>query len=186
MHVAAGFSLRRGGLMSVAPTRRLKPAATLLSVLALLVATFAVRKVLVDINRIPSASMCPTLLPGDFILVNRLAFGLHIPFIHWHTTWSAPARGELVVFIAPGMEKCCVKRVVGLPGEQITVEGRQFFVPRGQYFVMGDNRDQSVDSRCFGCVEETRIMGRATTLLISFDPANHCWPRWSRFGRQLN
>jgi signal peptidase I len=58
-------------------------------------------------------------------------------------------------------------------------------VPTGQYFVMGDNRDNSLDSRWFGFVDRVRILGRATAVAISVDPENYYMPRWHRFFRSL-
>src|SRR5262245_17783239 len=159
----------------------------IISLVALLAVMVVVRATLVDCYRIPSVSMSPALLPGDRILVNRLAYRLRIPDMPWPMlSWSTPAHGDIVVFTAPRLEKVCVKRVIGLPGDQIDIDGRSILVPQGQYFVTGDNRAQSIDSRCFGCVDETRIIGRATHVLASVDPTNHFLPRWSRFCQRLN
>jgi signal peptidase I len=193
------------------------------------------RTTVVDMNRVPSASMNPTLLEGDRIVVNRLAYGLKVPFTErWLVDWAQPQRGDVIVFDSPTGGGLFVKRVVGLPGDQIEVTGGRLFingnqasyepaepetvseslqryqlaweslggqehsimtvpgssspssfgpvhVPEGCYFLMGDNRDNSKDSRCFGCVERRAIFGRVTAVAISLDPA-HCFlPRWRRF-----
>jgi signal peptidase I len=152
----------------------------ILAALALLVGSVA------EVNRVPSASMRPTLLEGDRIWVNKLAYALHIPF----TTialleWAAPERGDVVVFFAPGDSKRCVKRVIGAPGDRVDIGGQSVLVPQRHYFVLGDNRNQSVDSRCFGCVQQEQIVGKVTGMVISFDRANCYWPRWPRFLRSI-
>lgn len=135
---------------------------------------------------IPSESMEATLLKQDRVLVNKLSYELHD--VH---------RGDVVVFRRPDEDQSeirdLIKRVIGLPGE--TVEGREgsiyingarliepyldpadeirdfgpVEVPDGEYFMMGDNRDESYDSRFFGTVAEDRIVGRAFVLFWPFD-----------------
>jgi signal peptidase I len=154
--------------------------------------------------RIPSSAMEPTLhcprpAPGceadraDRILVSRL-----VPF------WS-PSRGDIVAFQTPPLaqEKCgaggtFVKRIIGLPGEQVSIRRRRgaafvyidgrrldepyiendrrdigpkmtFRVPEGQYFVMGDNRNQSCDSRVFGSVPRDNLVGPVAALYWPLD-----------------
>lgn len=146
-----------------------------------------VQAYLVKPYRIPSESMLDTLHPGDRVFVNR--------FIHH---FRDVRRGEIVVFKAPGSGLVLIKRVVGLPGETITlrdghvfVDGRQlqepyvrrvageaeptepfptgmawalaapYKVPQGSYFMMGDNRTDSGDSREFGPVSRDRVIGSA-------------------------
>jgi signal peptidase I len=137
----------------------------------------AVRTYVVQSFYIPSASMEPTLMIGDRILVNKLSYHLHS--VH---------RGDIVVFrkppdeIDPGV-KDLVKRVIGLPGERISSSGGRVYingkplsepylppgtvttgirtqvVPKGYYFVMGDNRSDSEDSRSFGPIPGSLIVG---------------------------
>lgn len=125
---------------------------------------------------IPSASMAPTLAVGDRIVVTRY-FG------------SAPERGHVIVFEAADGRELLVKRVVGVPGDRVDsrlgrvrVDGHTLpepyvlreaatgaiesqIVPRECYFVLGDNRDESVDSRSWGVVPHERVVGRARLVL---------------------
>jgi signal peptidase I len=146
---------------------------------ALLVAVL-IKTFLFQAFYIPSGSMEPTLRPGDRVLVNKLSYDLHA--IH---------RGDIVVFKRPPSEandptiKDLIKRVIGLPGETISGSGGQVsingkvlkesYLPRGtstadfpptpvpkdQYFVMGDNRGNSKDSRYIGSIPGNLIVGRA-------------------------
>jgi signal peptidase I len=205
---------------------------------------FAVRSSLADWNDVPSGSMKPTILEGDRIFVNKLAYDLKVPFTTRHLAeWSNPQRGEIVVFYSPHDGARLVKRVVGLPGdtvelrnEQLVINGspvdytplgaeisgqlpaaerqgrcfateglaahphavmaipnlpaRRTFgpiqVPEGHYFMMGDNRDNSFDSRYFGVVDRKQIVGKATAVVLSLD-RDHCWlPRGQRFFSPLD
>jgi len=206
--------------------------------LILAVVLFAIRSSLADWNDVPSGSMKPTILEGDRVYVNKLAYDLKIPFTTWHIAqWSNPQRGDIVVFYSPHDGKRLVKRVVGLPGDTLELRndalilngqpveyrpvagellrdvtpaerashvfaaeqlpGRTHVVaawpavramrdfgprrvPEGHYFMMGDNRDNSFDSRYYGAVERKRIVGRATAVVLSFDHKNYWLPRWHR------
>ncbi|MCU0785087.1 MAG: signal peptidase I [Verrucomicrobia bacterium] len=204
---------------------------------------FSLRSSLADWNVVPSGSMRPTILEGDRVLVNKLAYDLKVPFTTWHIAeWSNPPRGDIVVFYSPHDGKRLVKRVVGLPGDTIELRNnalvlngqpveyqpiaeellrdipaaervghvfaaeqlpgqthavagnpaapalRNFAplcVPDGQYFMMGDNRDDSFDSRYWGPVERKRIVGRATSVVVSLDRNNYWFPRAHRFFTSL-
>lgn len=208
-----------------------------------MIVVFTLRSAVADWNDVPSQSMEPTILIGDRIFVNKLAYDLKVPFTTWHlATWGGPARGDVVVFYAPPPDgKRMVKRVVGLPGDTIEMQRNRLFingqpvsyqplstsidetqladpmprvieneqlgkslhpvmrqpqrsarrdygplaVPAGQYFVMGDNRDNSGDSRYFGFVNRDAIVGKAVGLAFSLDHSNGYMPRWSRFFRGL-
>jgi signal peptidase I len=199
----------------------------------------SVRMLLADLGDIQSASMEPNLIPGDRVMVNRLAYGARLPFSErpfWE--WSQPERGDIVVFRAPDSGRPMIKRVVGMPGDRIRMyrnklyvndrparygEGRKIrrpmfefanagpphieneivegtmyrvvltpgvrspnsfptqIVPADTYFVMGDNRDLSVDSRVFGFVAKDAIIGRVDHIVLSLDPAERFAPRWERF-----
>lgn len=206
--------------------------------LILALVMFSIRSSLADWNVVPTGSMKPTILEGDRVLVNKLAYDLKVPFTTWHIAeWSNPRRGDIVVFFSPKDGTRLVKRVIGLPGdtvelrnEQLVINGhpvdygtlepkipgqlsgterdqgifateklpahphavmaingiaaRRTFGPvqvaDGHYFMMGDNRDNSFDSRYFGTVERGQIVGRATAVVLSLDKENHWLPRWSR------
>lgn len=197
------------------------------------------RSAVADWNHVPTGSMKPTILVGDRIFVNKLAYDLKIPFTKIRLAeWGLPQRGDLVVFFSPADGKRLVKRVVALPGERVSMsdnrlmvngkpiayepldpsiiqelgdkdrQGRTFsqerlgtrvhpvmmvpsrpsrhsfeeiVVPEGHYYVMGDNRDESFDSRWFGVVPEHLIVGRAIAIAISVDPDHFYLPRWHRF-----
>ncbi len=211
--------------------------------LILLLIGFSIRSSLADWNDVPSGSMRPTILEGDRIFVNKLAYDLKVPFTTCHLAeWSNPQRGDIVVFFSPHDGKRLVKRIVGLPGDTIELRnnalvlngqpveyqpiaeellrdiptadrtGRVFAseklpgqshavtgnpaapamrsflpqrVPEGQYFMMGDNRDDSFDSRYWGTVDRKQIVGRASTVVISLDRNNYWLPRWQRFFTSL-
>jgi len=178
--------------------------------------------------RIPSNSMMPTLLTGDFILVNKFTYGLRLPINnHKVVAIGEPQRGDVVVFRPPHHpDQDWIKRVVGLPGDrvgyhdnQVTVNGKvlayapigvyqgkgngtemtgaeelqedllgrqhhvlertnlpfidqgegDWIVPAGHYFVMGDNRDNSEDSRYWGFLPEQNLRGKAFLIWMNFD-----------------
>lgn len=171
------------------------------------------RSAVADWNVVPSGSMNPSIVEGDRIFVNKLAYGLRVPFTRWYVAhWSAPRRGEVIVFASPVDGSRLVKRVVGLPGETIELIDNQLYidgapvawphpvlitrgvrarrnfgpvtVPDGHYFVLGDNRENSADSRYFGFVPIDSITGRSSSVVLSFDPATHL-PRWDRTMKAL-
>jgi len=211
--------------------------------LVVLLVLGSVRSALADWYVVPSGSMKPTILEGDRILVDKLAYDLKVPFAGWRVAdWAEPRRGDVVVFSSPADGKRMVKRIVGLPGDRLEMrenrlrvngeavvygpidedfirqieEGdrprhrfaaeklghrvhpvmstpqrpaRRSFgplvVPLGQYFVLGDNRDDSFDSRWFGFVPRGSIVGRACGIVLSLDRQRWYWPRWHRFLRGL-
>ncbi len=178
--------------------------------------------------RIPSGSMIPTLLIGDFILVEKFSYGFKLPFTNiLLSNWKAPMRGDVVVFKYPKDESVnYIKRIIGIPGDSVEIinknvyingkvlknielDSRDFMidmdskfkgynfkflkvennkkdyfiqidndnhykvntpkiiVPKGRYFMMGDNRDYSYDSRSWGFVNEEAIKGRAVYIWFS-------------------
>lgn len=211
--------------------------------LIMLVVMFAIRSAIADWNDVPTGSMKPTIMEGDRVFVNKLAYDLKVPFTTWHLAqWDNPKRGEIVVFFSPADEVRLVKRVVGVPGDRVELVSNELFVngepakygplpqktvneipvaeqsshrfatetvadrshpvmatpalnsprsfgplvvPAGCYFMMGDNRDNSFDSRFYGCVERKRIVGRASAVVISLDRGDHYLPRWHRFFTSL-
>lgn len=175
---------------------------------AALALAVAVRAVVVSPCRIMSGSMEPTLLTGDWVLVNELAYGLRLPFMDGPVLdWAEPKRGDIIVFRAAS-GGTFVKRVVGLPGELVEIRDKRVLVggkaldepyatfrdprtmpvrdslhpvlvPGRQVFVLGDNRDRSTDSRFRGFVHEDKILGRATVVYWS---ASGDSVRWKRMG----
>ncbi|HSU53694.1 MAG TPA: signal peptidase I [Candidatus Dormibacteraeota bacterium] len=213
-------------------------------VLVLALIVFSIRSSLADWNDVPTGSMKPTIVEGDRIFVNKLAYDLKVPFTTRHLAeWSNPHRGDIVVFYSPHDGKRLVKRVIGLPGDTLElrndvlvlngapldygaldakrvqdvepndklthtfaqemlpgrthavasypgVPARRDFgpvvVPEGEYFMMGDNRDDSFDSRYYGAVERKRILGRATFIAMSLDRKDYYYPRWDRWFTALD
>ncbi|GBD04012.1 Signal peptidase I T [bacterium HR19] len=166
--------------------------------IALLIALF-VRTFAVQAYKIPSGSMIPTLLVGDYILVNRLEYGIRIPYKGYIVRWGEIKRGDIVVFVYPeDPSKDFIKRVIALPGEEIEIRKKKIYingkeiedpwgffsdnyfgpprddfgpfkVPEGHVFVMGDNRDESNDSRFWGPVPIENIKGKAFLIYFSWD-----------------
>ena len=190
--------------------------------------------------RIPSGSMIPTLVQGDFIFVKKYSYGLRWPVIEkkFYET-GMPERGDVVVFRLPSNPKInYIKRVVGLPGDIISYDGarltingqlmhvtddaeatatdsgyiysellgerlhsirhkvsvtenvqprvRAYEVPLGHYFMMGDNRDNSQDSRYIGPVPETHLVGEAVRIWMNLDLSEGAnWPDWGRIGTKI-
>jgi len=225
---------------------QIRPLAVMLLVL------FSVRSSIADWNVVPTGSMKPSIIEGDRILVNKLAYDLKFPFTTWHLAqWSDPKRGEVVVFDSPEDGTRLVKRVIGMPGDTIQLiknnlyvngqpavytpldfntqsqitpnEQRQYLfqyskesvagfshpiilippyrynpgaendkrtwgpvtVPPGNYFMMGDNRDMSKDSRFIGFVPRGNIIGRSSAVLLSLNYDNYYMPRSQRWFRGL-
>ena len=205
------------------------------------------RSFLVEPFRIPSGSMMPTLLVGDFILVNKFAYGLRWPVLNTKfLELGEPQRGDVAVFrfpLEPGTDY--IKRIVGVPGDEIFYRNKTLYVngkpmsqtpdgsytgvgaganmtgariadeqlgdvehrilthprapdlapgcyellkgpikvPAGHYFAMGDNRDNSNDSRCWGLVPEGNLVGKAFAIWMNWDGQRAGFPiDWSRLG----
>ncbi len=207
---------------------------------------FFLRSFLVEPFRIPSGSMLPSLLIGDFILVNKFSYGIRLPVINLKIVdTGAPRRGDVIVFRFPEDPSInYIKRVVGLPGDRIVYRDKKlyvndqamnqqdvrlyrgtrdgdcafmaerfseqldgvrhdilltprpdprtqtFVVPDNHYFVMGDNRDCSNDSRFWGYVPDANLVGRAFLVWFSLDTASDhkwLWNRivWQRIGDSI-
>jgi signal peptidase I len=215
-------------------------------IIAVLVFYF-VRAFFVEAFKIPSGSMERTLLPGDFLLVDKLAYGAEVPFTSLRVPgYRTPQRGDIIVFQYPLDEtKTYVKRLVGLPGDTLsmregtlvrngvvlrepyvvhsdpdldpgndqfgwqrhylvrTAEAAGFgdhptrnnwgplIVPAGKYFALGDNRDNSEDSRYWGFVPAENVRGRPLVVYYSYAPDSAepaPWlssVRWGRFGERV-
>ena len=93
------------------------------SLVLIVVILTAVRSAIADWNDVPSGSMNPTIVEGDRVFVNKVAYDLKIPFTTWHLAeWSNPKRGDIVVFFSPVDGTRLVKRVIGLPGRPLRVD----------------------------------------------------------------
>ena len=187
-----------------------------------LLIVLVLRSFLYEPFQIPSSSMVPTLRVGDFILVNKYAYGLRLPVSgNKVVSVGEPQRGDVMVFFPPNDERYFIKRVIGLPGDEVRVLNNQVYlnghalpqtqvavygedpryivtretieerdhlvrrqriagpygrdytivVPEGHYFMMGDNRDNSSDSRRWGPVPEANIVGKAVVT----------WMHWDKF-----
>jgi len=179
-------------------------------VLAVVLALF-VRSFVLQAFQIPSGSMIPTFLEGDRVLVTKYSYGIRNPFNNnvWIET-GQPERWDVVIFIYPqDTTKDFVKRVVGLPGDTVAMVGGELFIngvrtedphannderfdPRGrtfpmvtvgpgQYFVMGDNRDHSSDSRSWGLVDFSHLRGKAWRLYWSWNSSDEDLSLGQRF-----
>ena len=224
--------------------RLLALGAWLLPALLSVAVILPLRSAIADWNDVPSASMWPTILEGDRIFVDKLAYGLRLPFTtRWIRHGDAPKRGDIITFASPQDGSRLVKRIVGIPGDRIAmvdnrlrvngepvayeqideiefhanafgrdlrvvvatealpgrehdvaftpgVMGRSSFdeivVPDGEYYFLGDNRDQSLDSRFMGFVGRDQIYGRVTHVALSVDPDHAYLPRFERWFTPLH
>lgn len=196
------------------------------SLFPVLLIVLVLRSFVAEPFRIPSGSMYPTLHIGDFILVNKMSYGIRLPVFYTKVVSTGePARGDVAVFRYPvEPDKDYIKRVIGLPGDKISYIERKLYVngqlvaqepvgryetngegavmngatltnedllgikhqilidpdrvsgdlldvevPEGYYFMMGDNRDHSYDSRFWGFVPEENLKGRAFFIWMHFD-----------------
>ena len=181
-----------GGLAQAAAAgRRLNPLFEYArSLFPLVLVVLLIRSFVFEPFRIPSASMMPGLVDGDFIIVTKYAYGLRLPLLHTRLLpIGEPRRGDVVVFRLPADPSVhLIKRLVGLPGDQISIQSGHVIrdgvrekdsyiapcngsgscdfpntvtVPKGDYFMMGDNRGESDDSRFWGPVPKSWIIGQA-------------------------
>lgn len=200
------------------------------------------RTAIADWNPVPSGSMRPTILEGDVVLVNRLAYDLKVPLTGVAVVrLGEPRRGDIVTFDSPQDGTRLIKRLVALPGDEVAlrdgvlsingseaayadvrevldflgpglnvpatrasertvdsertvqylndIANRRSFdtltVPQDHYFMLGDNRDNSGDSRYFGPVPRALLVARAEGILVSADITSNWLPRWDRFAARL-
>ncbi|HEC04709.1 MAG TPA: signal peptidase I [Thiothrix sp.] len=200
----------------------------------LLCLMFIFRSSIADWNSVPTGSMKPTIIEGDRILVNKMAYDVHLPFTHISVLKLAdPKRGDIVIFDSKQSNIRLVKRVIGLPGDTIELNDNRLSIngvhlnyqddekniaywdkvedlfgvehhirvrkPHGSYFssfkpvvvpedhylVLGDNRDNSADSRVIGFVPRGEIIGRSRHVVMSLNYDNFYLPRKSRFFHRL-
>lgn len=207
----------------------------------ILLIVFILRAFLVEPFRIPSGSMKPSLLEGDFILVNKFSYGFRLPLLGTKLfEMDEPKRGDIVIFRNPQNTSIdYIKRVIGVPGDKIRYQDKTLYVngkpleqtylgkqvdtdqygnmikvnwykeasekfshsiftypipgkdmdeitvPEGEFFMMGDNRDNSGDSREWGFVPENLILGKAFLIWMSWD-ADSKDVRWKRLGKSID
>lgn len=203
------------------------------SLIIFLALMFIFRSAVADWNEVPTGSMKPTIIEGDRILVNKMAYDIRVPFTHISLLKLAdPERGDIVVFDSAVSDKRLVKRVIGLPGDVVAmrnntlsingqilgyeylshsagaayktehlpdmkhvvrlVDGGSLLsnfppikVPDGHYLALGDNRDESADSRVIGFVPRDEIVGRSKSVVLSLNYDNYYIPRAGRFFHDL-
>lgn len=216
------------------------------SFFGVLLLVWVIRSFIIQPYRVPTGSLEPTVMPGDFLAVNQFAFGFRFPV--WNKTLipvGQPKRGQIVCFyFPPNPSTILVKRVIGLPGDHVVYKNKVLYingvemkqedagnaldqepaygntpqqefpverkienldgvkhqiyvvkeggltqdyditVPPHMYFMMGDNRDYSDDSRSWGFAPERNLIGRAFVIWLSWDPLHHKI-RWNRMGTLL-
>lgn len=191
------------------------------------------RSVVADWNTVPTGSMKPSIIEGDRILVNKMAYDLRVPFSHISLFETGePQRGDIIIFDSEKAGLRLVKRVIGLPGDRVGMHDNRLYlngswlayqsrqqgllgsvvqeelrehphpiqlqwnaseladfgpvtVPEGHYLVLGDNRDNSADSRVYGFVPREEIVGRSEKVVISLNYDNYYLPRGDRVWEAL-
>lgn len=211
------------------------------SLFPVILIVLVLRSFLVEPFRIPSGSMMPTLLIGDFILVNKYAYGVRLPVLNTKIIdVGSPQRGDVAVFRYPEDPSIdYIKRIIGLPGDSVEYKNKvvyingkemkqddhtvylgigqgvvmsgakektellgdinhhilinhhrvsddmKFVVPDNEYFVLGDNRDNSKDSRYWGTVPEGNLVGRAFMVWLNWDNTIDGYISWDRIGNSI-
>lgn len=195
------------------------------------------RSAVADWSDVPTGSMKPTIVEGDRIFINKMAYDIRLPFTHISlVTLAEPQTNDIIIFDSVVSDKRLVKRVIGVPGDTVTMKNNrliinnqvisykkdsaanlpsnnyhdktetingqphfirtsklasqlanfnQVIVPTGQYLVLGDNRDNSADSRVIGLVPRKEIVGRSSQVAFSLDYNNNFLPRTNRFFHSL-
>lgn len=196
------------------------------------------RSAVADWNDVPTGSMKPTIVEGDRILINKMAYDLKLPFSQYSLIkFADPLRNDIVIFESKAADKRLVKRVIGIPGDTVSLHKNQLMInqdsanykliaqqsnftlseehiagnshlirtqvkpghaksyqlasfhpltiPKGFYLVMGDNRDNSADSRVIGLVPRNEIIGRSTMVAFSLNYDNYLIPRSERFLKSI-
>jgi signal peptidase I len=214
------------------------------SFFGVLLLVWVIRSFLIQPYRVPTGSLLPTVVPGDFLVVNQFSYGLHFPIGNKKIVdIGKPKRGDIALFyFPPNPNMVFVKRVIGLPGDYIESKNQVLYingkkmtqttlenavdhepasatnfeehipvtikeedlagvkhhiylshlntplaadfsvhVPEKSYFMMGDNRDNSDDSRVWGFVPEENLIGKAFRIWMNWDPIAHR-PQWHRIG----
>ncbi|MFT5634829.1 MAG: signal peptidase I [Cognaticolwellia sp.] len=196
------------------------------------------RSAVADWNDVPTGSMKPTIVEGDRILINKMAYDLRLPFSQYSLVKLAdPLPNDIVIFESAAADKRLVKRVIGVPGDTVSLHKNKLHInqdsadykviaehdgftlseekiagdshlirtkikpghsknyqlesfqavtiPKGYYLVMGDNRDNSADSRVIGLVPRNEIIGRSNTVAFSLNYENYLIPRSERFFKSI-
>jgi signal peptidase I len=192
------------------------------------------RSAVADWNDVPTGSMQPTIVEGDRILINKMAYDLRLPFSQYSLLkFADPQRNDIIIFESKTADKRLVKRVIGIPGDTVAMVNNQLVInqeladykllakhshftlseetiagnrhvirtnvkpghsknlrlenfqpvtiPAGYYLVLGDNRDNSADSRVIGLVPRKEIIGRSSRVAFSLNYDNYLIPRSGRF-----
>ena len=195
------------------------------------------RSAVADWSDVPTGSMKPTIVEGDRILINKMAYDIRLPFTHISLVKLAePQTNDIIIFDSLVSDKRLVKRVIGVPGDNVTMKNNKLvingkiisyqkasdensrpsdyydktetingqphmirtknissslanfgniIVPADQYLVLGDNRDNSADSRVIGFVPRNEIVGRSNKVAFSLNYDNYFIPRSDRFFHSL-
>lgn len=193
------------------------------------------RSAVADWNDVPTGSMKPTIVEGDRIFINKLAYDVQLPFIQYSVIkLNDPQTNDIIIFESQIAKKRLVKRVIGVPGDtvemvnnrllinnkavkyqktqrdnkinlqelneqltsiphkiQITEQNNTYdnfsvvVVPDNHYLVLGDNRNNSADSRMIGFVPRSEIIGRTNRVVFSLDYENYYLPRLERFFKEI-
>lgn len=195
---------------------------------------FCFRSTFADWNDVPTGSMKPTIVEGDRIFVNKMAYDIRVPFTHISLIKRGdPERGDIIVFDSAVSEKRLVKRVVGVPGDKVAMQNNTLYIngqvlsyddatasegyvdmeenllgiehkirvenrfselssfpeiviPESHFLALGDNRDNSADSRVIGFVPREEIVGRSRSVVLSLNYDNYFLPRTDRFFEPLH
>lgn len=196
------------------------------------------RSAVADWNDVPTGSMKPTIVEGDRILINKMAYDLRLPFSQYSLVKLAdPLPNDIVIFESKAADKRLVKRIIGVPGDTVALHKNQLLInqdlasyklitahsgftlseeniagnshlirtqvkpghsknyqlesfqpitiPEGYYLVMGDNRDNSADSRVIGLVPRHEIIGRSKMVVFSLNYDHYLMPRSERFFKSI-
>lgn len=195
------------------------------------------RSAVADWSDVPTGSMKPTIVEGDRIFINKMAYDIRLPFTHFSLfKLSDPQTNDIIIFDSVASDKRLVKRVIGIPGDNISMKNNKLMingqvidyqkksakndlinnqydktetinsqphvirinnivsplanfseviVPKGHYLVLGDNRDNSADSRVIGFIPRSEIVGRSNKVAFSLNYDNYYLPRSDRFLHSL-
>jgi signal peptidase I len=192
------------------------------------------RSAIADWNDVPSGSMRPTIIEGDRIYVNKLAYDIRVPLTHISLKHlDQPQRGEVVIFDSKAADKRLVKRLIGIPGDVVQLQDNKLIingvaakytdvedhgdyviatetlgamkhrvrfetqrfnprssfgpvtVPENSFLMLGDNRDNSADSRYIGFVPRQEIVGRSSHIVASLNPDHYYLPRSDRWWQAM-